>query len=112
MKDPEDENDPPNSVSRTDSIDMPYGFSAEMLERYGVDAPAVWERAKSWTLPPGRREGGVVLNDRRPPEMDRPRPTPTAAYAERLRDGGRDCPECNRPPAALRQVCKRCGQAL
>lgn len=109
-----DSEDPEQSAPwDSDSIGMPYGFSADMLERYGVDPAALWEQAKSWDLPPGRREGGVVPNDARPPEMDRPRPTPeqAAAYAQTLRDSGRDCPECNRPPAPLRRVCKRCGQA-
>ena len=111
-------NDPENPAASApwdcDSIGMPYGFSADMLERYGVDPAALWEQAKSWELPPGRREAGVVREDARPPEMDRPRPTPEqrAAYADNLRDAGRDCPECNRPPAPLRRVCKRCGQAF
>lgn len=111
MTDPED---PEKSAPWDgDSIGMPYGFSADMLERYGVEPAALWEQAKSWQLPPGRRESGVVLNDARPPEMDRPRPAPeqAAAYAEKLREAGRECPECNRPPTGLRRVCKRCGQA-
>jgi hypothetical protein len=112
IKDPED---PERSAPwDTDSIGMPYGFSADMLERYGVDPAALWEQAKSWTFPPGRLEGGIVLNEARPPEMDRPRPTPeqSAAYAEKLREAARECPECHRPPAPLRRVCKRCGQAF
>ena len=92
MKDAEDAEE--SAPWDTESIGMPYGFSANMLERYGIDPAALWEQAKSWTLPPGRREGGVVQTDARPPEMDRPRPTPeqAAAYAEKLRDGGRECP--------------------
>src|SRR5688572_25429572 len=38
-----DPDDPERSAAwDTDSVGMPYGFSADMLERYGVDPAALW----------------------------------------------------------------------
>ena len=79
-------------------IDMPYGFSADMIEKYGVDAGALYQAAQSLT---------PLANERRPDADDKP---DTEWLDNIARSEGR-CTECGRPPDSLRRKCGRCGQA-
>ena len=79
-------------------IDMSYGFSADMIEKYGVDASALYEAAQS--SPPPARE-------RRPEAEDKA----DAEWLDNIARSEGRCTECGRPPDALRRKCERCGQA-
>jgi hypothetical protein len=79
-------------------IDMPYGFSADMIEKYGLDAGALYEAAQSLT----------PLAKERPQEGD---DKPDTEWLDNIARSEGRCTACGRPPDSLRRRCMQCGQA-
>jgi len=78
-------------------IGMPLGFSADMIERYGVDAGALYQTALSWTPLANERIKNSEI--------------PKSEWLHDLARSQGRCTECGRPPDALRRRCLKCGQA-
>ena len=92
----------------TETIGMPFGFSADMIEAYGVDPaklPGDGGRLREAAARPADSSAEVAPD---------PRAAETEAFWQRIKAEaaaeGR-CDECGRPPGALRRTCGTCGQA-
>ena len=93
----------------TGTIGMPYGFSADMIEAYGVDPAKLLgdgSRLRESAARPADSDDQVAGAD--------PRAAETEAFWQRIKAEamaeGR-CDECGRPPGALRRTFGTCGQA-
>jgi hypothetical protein len=83
----------------TETIGMPYGFSADMLDAFGVDSQKILTESLPWPAETPK------------PRQADPRAEATKDWLEKLVEAEGRCQECGRPPAALRRTCGTCGQA-